>query len=268
MTGPMIEAQNGSVTLSDVDLATFLRFTSYVYIGDYDGDSPETFASGPSSECQDIEDSEYTAMPTSDDADRPAEAEYITEEPPAAEPIFEEAPQDAYIWGPRSSHRIKCKRCKRTFSPESKESKESKKEKAWNTFAQSEESKVPDCSSLESNTPWEDHSNVFLSHAKVYVFADRYDVTKLRTLAIQKLKQSLLSFNPCQQQLESLIPLIRYTYENTPDLEEIDSLRELVVTYSTFVVEHLFLDPEMTSLLTDFNRFAYDLLSRLLVRLD
>ena len=57
----------------------------------------------------------------------------------------------------------------------------------------------PDDESIASapranSAPYEDYTNVFLSHAHVYVFAEKFDIQPLKRLALKSLHQTLAIF--------------------------------------------------------------------------
>ena len=89
----------------------------------------------------------------------------------------------------------------------------------------------------------ESKADDFLRHARVYVFADKYDITKLQDLALDKLHQMLLlSFDNARNQTESIVDLVRFSYSNvnTRDTEvgqDIDSLRRMVIHFVACVFE-------------------------------
>ena len=68
---------------------------------------------------------------------------------------------------------------------------QSKKSKSWNNF----KSKVyatskPAFQPRKNRESCEDYTQVFLCHARLYVFADKYDIDPLRALSVHKLQLS------------------------------------------------------------------------------
>ncbi|KAI1489643.1 hypothetical protein F5X96DRAFT_599630 [Biscogniauxia mediterranea] len=80
---------------------------------------------------------------------------------------------------------------------------------------------------------------VFLSHARVYVLADCYDIERLRILSVQKLHKSLASsLRP--EPPDCITPLVKYCFENTVDKRDAkDPLRELVTGYMACKIDQL-----------------------------
>ncbi|KAI0598235.1 hypothetical protein F4775DRAFT_187476 [Biscogniauxia sp. FL1348] len=73
--------------------------------------------------------------------------------------------------------------------------------------------------------------DLFLSHARVYVMADCYDIERLRILSLQKLHKSLaISLDLIPKRY--IIALAQYCFENTVDKGDVkDPLRDLVIKY-------------------------------------
>lgn len=63
--------------------------------------------------------------------------------------------------------------------------------------------------------PSEDYTNVFLSHARVYVFAEQYDIQPLKRLALQRLYQTLAIFTLWPECVGDIVALTRFVYDNT-----------------------------------------------------
>lgn len=78
----------------------------------------------------------------------------------------------------------------------------------------------------------EDYTDVFLAHAQLYVFADRYDVEGLQRLSLSKLHDTLVKFNLYSERVADVVTLLKYTYQHTSNrTEQIDELRSLVIGY-------------------------------------
>ena len=73
----------------------------------------------------------------------------------------------------------------------------------------------------------------FLIHARLYVLAERYDIRKLKSLALRNLHTNLSEYRPYGEvYYRDIMVLVRYTYENTPSREQHkDELRQLVTCY-------------------------------------
>lgn len=78
----------------------------------------------------------------------------------------------------------------------------------------------------------ESHTPIYLAHARLYVFADKYGIDHLKLLCLSKLEKTLCLFEIRKERGGDVAKLIRHSYynDNTPD-EGQDLLRTLVLTY-------------------------------------
>lgn len=100
--------------------------------------------------------------------------------------------------------------------------------------------------------PWnnrkscEDYTEIFLCHARLYVFADEYDVDSLRDLSLHRLQRTLIEFILNDKWAENIVNLLRYNYSNTTDCSEsVDDLRLLVDDALCQIVKTLFSSSEV-----------------------
>lgn len=95
-----------------------------------------------------------------------------------------------------------------------------------------------------------DYTEIFICHARLYVFVDKYDAGRLKDLSLHMLQRTLTEFTLHDEQIGDIINLLRYSYSNTTDRpESINHLRLLVVHYSACVVEDLLRSNEFQLLL-------------------
>lgn len=112
---------------------------------------------------------------------------------------------------------------------------------------------------IANENPNENFSPVFLGHAKVYVFAEKYDIKQLSDLALYKLSTTLSAFTIFESRFGDIADLVRFTYGNTNDyVESVDSLRKLVVQYVAKVSGQLAEDTFL-ELLAEGGEFVKDL---------
>jgi hypothetical protein len=117
--------------------------------------------------------------------------------------------------------------------------------------------------------PYEDYCGVLLCHARLCVFADKYDIQALSKLSLSKLRHTLAHFNLYEERKEDIVELLRYCYTNTPDrVGMTDKLRALVIKYVACVVEILEGSEGIHSLLGEANSMSSDLMTELCKRLD
>lgn len=118
----------------------------------------------------------------------------------------------------------------------------------------------------------DDHSanyaDVFLCHAQLYIFADKWGVSTLENVCLLKLKQSLQRFAIYRSRRRDLYRLVEYCYSSTREDDKGNHLTSLVAHYISCVVEHLVDDVEFQGLLQKYVGFSRDLVLRMASRLD
>jgi hypothetical protein len=96
------------------------------------------------------------------------------------------------------------------------------------------------CTSSMNDGLVESSSEVLLTHASLYILAEKWGVNSLKMLVLSKLHQTLSTLRLDALKVQVVIDLARYTYldSSTPDLElEIDGLRKLICLYIAANVE-------------------------------
>lgn len=99
------------------------------------------------------------------------------------------------------------------------------------------------CEPISNTNPTQNFTPVFLAHARLYLFADKYLIRLLKQLALQKLQQTLVRFELYPERINDIIELIRYSYSDDNTLDNgSDELRALVILYvaSRRKEEHLY----------------------------
>lgn len=116
----------------------------------------------------------------------------------------------------------------------------------------------------------EAYIDVFLRHARIYVFADYHGIDALQTLALQKLGQALSRFEPSTHGSSDTVQLVKYCFEHTVDNgeQQTDRLRSLVCFYVACKLEKLWKDPEIQGLTSAIPEFSKGLISILIDRMD
>ena len=265
VNGKMSEAKEGCALLEDVDERTFVRFSQYAYTGDYVATDPDILL-------------DSSAITSTHSAPNEASIKDDGEEPSPSEPDPHEPTAANYDEDWRGISISK---------------KDKKKGKVWSKWSDEEEKPVPQASQSKKSELWgsfkdkvyailkpafqprrnrescENYTEVFLCHARLYVFADRYDIGPLRDLSLHKLQRTLAEFTLYDQRVGDIVHLIRYSYSNTTDHPgSVDGLRSLVVHYSACVVDQLSQNVEFQSLLEEAGSLARDLIEQMLKRLD
>jgi hypothetical protein len=234
-------------TLKDVDEDTFSRFCEFAYKGDYcppvfEFEEDEFIEAG--SDVHVNGDINSDAIPPPPDADPPMDESIYAEELPAP------PPPDIDGWG-FGSGKKKSKKGGKTayFGQPSKRAlfRQEFLEREYST-TQSIDATIEACKPVRNKSHNENYLPVFLGHAKLYVFADKYDVQPLKLLALKKLYQTLVIFTPYAQRVGDIVGLVKFTYENTVERAAssdentgdeivIEELRDLVVGYVMYELE-------------------------------
>lgn len=108
--------------------------------------------------------------------------------------------------------------------------------------------------------------DLFLPHAKIFVFADKYDIQPLKMRAIHNLHQALSHYQLIPQNVSHITNSIQYSYENThaPD----DLLRELFASYVELEMAVLIEAKPFEDLLEAGGDFVGDFLKRVKKRIS
>jgi hypothetical protein len=262
INGPMAEASDGKAIFEDIQEDTFIRFCQFAYTGNYT--TPE-FTYKPAVEPLDISPSvalSHDASTTNRDDTRPIE------EPPSLEPAIDivpgPEPEDNDITGlePKKSENPK-KPSKSRLLRQSLDDKLYNIETIRTAF-------TARCEVRQNSSPTEDYTPVFLGHAQLYVFAEKWGIEDLKTLALFKLHKTLVSFTLYAARRPDIVELLQCAYSNdhTPDLvDAVDDLRSLVMLYTACEVENLIHCPEFLSLIGEGGQLAQDLVQMLMKRM-
>jgi hypothetical protein len=267
INGPMAEASDGKAIFEDIQEDTFIRFCQFAYTGNYT--TPE-FTHKPAVEPPDICPSvalSHDASATDRDDSRPIEEpieepsiELESEPVPEPEPV----PDDNEFWG------LKPKNSKKSKKPsKSRLLRQSLDDKLYN-IETIRTVITARCEVRQNSSPTEDYTKVFLGHAHLYVFAEKWGIEDLKTLALFKLHKTLVSFTLYAARRPDIVQLLRCAYSNdhTPDLvDAVDDLRSLVMLYTACEVENLIHCPEFLSLIGEGGQLAQDLVQMLMKRM-
>jgi hypothetical protein len=238
VNGQMSEAKEECARLEDVDERTFGRFIRYAYTGDYLSAEPAILLDP--SLLSSTQSNLHIGRPRSDD---------------------ENEMSDGLLRAEKKRYR---RESARSLIPESK------KGKLWREFeGRSYSTPLPLFQPRKNQESCEDYTEVFLSHARLYAFAEKYDIAPLCQLSLHKLHRTLTEFKLYDDRRGDIIELMRYTYLNTPDLSEsMDPLRSLVIHYAAYVVEKLAKSDDFQTMLEELGQLGRDLVLWMLKRID
>jgi hypothetical protein len=260
----MAEAQEGHAWLEDVTEDTFVRFSQYAYTGDYSVPHPDIVldasAMATTNASASIETNQFNEVSEVDidslDLDR-------------AYDVYDTKYGKYDDWAGSLSKRDKkaVKKLSRLGLYGHFESPESP---LWTKFKDRRYPvSVPPYKPDKNFEICEEYSKVFLCHAQLYIFADKYDISELKGLSLHKLHRTLVEFTLFPQRVGDIVDLIRFSYSNTFDSPgRRDQLRDLVVQYAACVTKSLANNAEFLSLLEEPGSLASDLVCQLLERLD
>ncbi|KAK1249009.1 hypothetical protein MKX08_007229, partial [Trichoderma sp. CBMAI-0020] len=111
----------------------------------------------------------------------------------------------------------------------------------------------------------EEYSEIFLSHARLYTLADKYDIPELRKLSLHKIYVSLKEFTLYPNRVGDVVNLASYSFENTITG---DRLRTLLVDYCACILEDILENEGFKDLVDKSPDFAFELIKKLRNRLD
>lgn len=268
----MSEAKAGCASLEDVEESTFIRFSQFAYTGDYTAADPEILLDSSTI-------ASTLSRPPPVDTDEFLAADFCEQLPqypvPTIAPSDGEAEQTRETeasydtWAARSSTSRKAK--SRKVQPITEESApSSRKEELWKLFESITYTVTkPSIKPRKNREYCEDYTEVFLCHARLYVFAEKYDIFPLRKLCLNKLHETLCVFTLYKERVGDIVTLMRYIYANTVQrLPSDDPLRSLVIHYAACVVEKLVSRSEFRALLEEPGELASDLVVKMINRLD
>jgi hypothetical protein len=252
VSGSMEEAQTKTAIWEDVDEETFGLFAQFVYAGDY---TPPPHV---------VE--ELTVDPSSSPAASPR-TETAEAQEPGREPLAEG------IWGNNVQIEAEPRKQDMRFDEWGKSRKKvvgkkgsSPSRSKFHNRTYPLPTPTPATAPRANESSSEDYTPVFLGHARLYVFAEKYDIPPLKTLALHKLHRTLCIFTLYAARHGDIIELARYIYANTPARTVMDPLREMLVQYIAYEATSVARCAQCMELVEENGSFASDLLRMVLER--
>lgn len=235
----MAEVKNGFAVLEDVDQGTLERFIEWAYTGYYTAGRCIVDASDPSA----------TAPSNQEKHEATQSAQQV--------PLWNLNPRPTAAESTRGLGSPADKEDSWGFSRKSKKTNKAKTSRKLNeAFPHREYMVRREVISLPPTRANggvnEDYTEVFLSHARMYVFADKYFIQDLKTLALEELHQTLASFNLYPERTGDIVALLRYVYLNTsPPTNDGENLQTLLRDYVEYKMSALMKDEEFKDLLIE-----------------
>ena len=246
INGHMSEAQEGFAELKEVDEGTFVRFIQWAYSGYYDAgefkiDEPDSAFS----------EEQMAGEPCVEELDRTDPT--MMEEPNMRdESAWGEQPETVaygFSWPPRNQ-KVTVERPHNNDGASSRSRKALKKSfiNRQPTVRQ-QAVNIPPRPNQASN---ENYTEVFLSHARVYVFAEKYDIQLLKALALDELHGTLQNFSLYSERTGDIIALLRYVYANTGEpVDGVEDMRIVLQQYIGFGMDTLMGDKDFEDLMIE-----------------
>lgn len=252
INGSMKEAFARKAVFEDIEEDTFIRFCQFAYTGDY---TTPDFIHIPAVELPDIA---PPAILDDTDHDEP-----VGDVPVVEEPVVEV--QDDFGLGTAAQRPKKLKK-----PSKSSRLRQSLHDRLYDTETTRTLSAAR-CGVRQNSDPSEDYTTVFLGHAQLYVFAEKWGIKSLKTLTLFKLHRTLTTFTLYEARRPDIVELLRHAFSNahTPDLvDDVDDLRSLVMLYTACEVESLMRCPEFLLLIGEGGQLAQDLVQVLMQRIS
>lgn len=242
------------ILLDDIEEHTFIRFCQYAYCGDYTVPALDTIAD-PSRES--VQSFDRSASNCSDPGNNKAaigekelskgEVEQSTTLPRIAEDLKSHCLKSVENTSLLAYLR---RRCRQVFSREPTRatppliryihvSPDSRLARLRLEFQRTSRALDASFKPPRNTHPQQSMAEILMSHARLYVFADRYDCLPLRKLVLNRLKLTLAAFMVFQERVGDFLSVVRYVYDNTPDKDESHTLLvEFGVCVVPIIVEH------------------------------
>ena len=264
MNGHMAEAQEGLATLQDVDEGTFIRFIQWAHKGFYTAAEKTIveIASPRTSSGQKNEEVVTTPQEPSqghfDIAILPQDEYDYAVEPPETrvEPVFVPSwskSVPSYQKGKKSKIAVDWEfPTQQSGIDTAQEKKRALKEAFISRRYTVRQSALQIPPPRPNQGPKEDYTDVFLAHARLYVFADKYDIEPLKVLSLEELHATLAIYTLHPARTRDIIALLRYVYSNTLESRQGgEDMRSLVTQYVGYEMDTLIDDEEFKNLMIE-----------------
>jgi len=112
----------------------------------------------------------------------------------------------------------------------------------------------------------QDFTAIFLCHASLYVFAEKYDIQELRSYAAYRLHRTLAQFTLFMARVPDIVSLMRYTYEHTLQTTN-EPLRIMISNFCAWNINLLSHNDEFLAYYEEGGQFTTDVLINLTKRI-
>ena len=116
--------------------------------------------------------------------------------------------------------------------------------------------------------PSEDYTDTFLSHARLYVFAEMFDIQPLKGLVLRRLHQTLASFTVWPDCVGDVVELLTFIYGNTlPAHNGEEPMRIMLSQYVGFEMDKMLKAVAFRDLLQQNQDFLNDFCAQVIKRI-
>lgn len=245
----MVEAQNGFATLKSVDEGTMRRFIKWAYLRYY---TPAEFSRDLTISQPPASTSSATEMEMKKEKDGervwPNDLPGVSTDPERTTTGFDDEMSGGEDDDSGKGNAGEQPPRKKNKKPKTRSQLKSQFLSRRYKYAE----KSPHCERSRPNTePYEDYTEVFLSHARVHVFADMYDIQPLREQAFENLHSTLGCFNLYRQRTGDIVALLNYVISHTNNEigNDANHLRNLLGEYMAYEMSALMKDENFIKLL-------------------
>ena len=275
VNGSMKEAQTGSVQWEGVDMETFTAFAEYIYTGEYtplshvEAETPQEAWVEDEKSTRNI--SNFTSTSEMLCSTEPLSEYWVDSLQMAIPEQVAEQPDEVLATSLRFVKRSIAKKYKTKYqepvpqpqiqalriqAPRFQDLKYPLPPDSLRHTAASQPR--PNTSATEIYTP------VFLGHASLYVFADKWGMEPFKAVVLYKLHKTLCTYTRYEARYGDIIELAEYTYDNTSSRSQRDPLRELVIQYVADEPKEIASSEQCMELVEKGGAFAKDLMGLVL----
>lgn len=108
----------------------------------------------------------------------------------------------------------------------------------------------------------ESYSEIFLSHARLYVLADKYDIPRLSDLAMYKLWATLKDFKLYPRNFDDIAILILYAFRSFSESAEDNKMCDMLVLFSACIYKDFQNAQTFRHIVEEAPLFAYGLMKK------
>lgn len=252
--GDFGEARNASATLNWADENTFTRFIQYVYTGDYDATDDGAVSA--------LVDVKHVPKPAAE-VQEPEPVTSLKRGRPGTETQRPEAPKVPRL-EKTGGGRVKERRVSQYKENYGQDNTiEPERRRLWDRFIQAANPFKKD--SFKASMDLEkDCSQIFLCHAKMYVFADYYGISRLMDLSREKLGHLLIALTTEMKfhgrRLADFVHLVQYCYDEPAP----EALQSFIMMYTAYHANLLWKDAQFRDLVEADGEVAFPFIKEIM----